>query len=198
MNRWFVLQTNPQCEKKAVGELRRAGVRVFVPKRFYEKRNHKTGKSSVKNRPLMTGYLFVRFPTAMLDDKGRVPYGFIRKCQGVKDFLKAVDRSGERVPFSIPNRLVVDFMRRQRNREFGRPDVDNDEKQRARRERTFTKGRIMRVTNGAFYSLEALIENLRDDGTVDATIAIFGRATMFHLDKPEEMLSPLVKSGEGA
>lgn len=198
MNRWFVLQTNPQCEKKAAGELRRAGVRVFSPKRFYEKRNHKTGKSAVKNRPLLTGYLFVRFPSAMLDAQGRVPFGFVRKCQGVKDFLKAVDKAGVQVPFSIPNRLVVDFMRRQRDREFGRPEVDTAERVRARLERTFTKGRTMRVTSGAFVSMEALIEQLRADGSVDATIPIFGRATMIHFDQPEETLAPLVKSGEAA
>ena len=96
---WFVIQTNPQCEKKATDELRRAGLRVYLPKRSFEakdKGNH--SQPVVRTRPLLIGYLFVRFPDHLTDQWHTPMFGVVRGCQGVKGYLKAMNDANEWEP----------------------------------------------------------------------------------------------------
>ena len=173
---WYVIQTNPQCEKKADGELRRAGLRVYLPKRSYEvkdRRNH--SEPSLRWRPLLIGYLFVRFPYHLLDRWGNPPFGMVRSCQGVKSFVRVANGMGEWEPMSIPDTAVADFMRRQRKREFGRPAVVNPKKRLAEMRKNFQKGNSHRVTDGPFAGFLATLDRLNDNLTLEAEVVIFGR-----------------------
>jgi transcription antitermination factor NusG len=196
---WFVIQTNPQCEKKADGELRRAGLRVYLPKRSYEvkdRRNHK--ETTVRWRPLLIGYLFVRFPDHLIDRWGNPPFGMIRDCQGVKGFVKVANEVGEWEPFAVPDKAVAEFMRRQRNREFGRPAVINRKKRLATMREQFRPGARHRVTDGPFASFLATLERLNDNMTLDVEVNILGRAARVRLDIEDIDPKALDESREAA
>lgn len=183
MGNWYIVQTNPQAERKADGELRRAGLRVYLPKRSYEAKdraNH--GEPKVKWRPLLIGYLFIRFPDYLTDRYGNPQFGVIRGCQGVRDYVKAANEAGEWEPFGIRDELVAAFMRRQRQREFGRPAVVDRKKRLAAMRDRFAPGNVHRVTDGPFASFLATLERLNDNLTIEAEISIMGRATRIRLD----------------
>lgn len=76
---WYVVQTTPQGERKAVDELRRAGFRAYLPKRaVYHRR--KDDRLPIKRWPAMVGYVFMRFPS--VEDWNR-----LHRCQGVRGVL---------------------------------------------------------------------------------------------------------------
>lgn len=192
---WYVVATNPNCEKKAVGELRRAGFKVFLPSRAIQQRNRKTGKQSVRFRPLLTGYLFLKFPEDRHDIYGNPHFGSVRLCQGVKAFVSVADHRGEFRPMSIEDRHVAEFLRRQRRREFGIPTTEDP---KDRRNRMYWPGRQMMVSDGPFASFMATIEQVLGNGDVEATVQIFGRETRIRLERPDEMLTGLAPGREAA
>lgn len=191
MTYWYVVATNPNCEKKAVNELRRAGLRVYLPQKATERVHRRTKAVLVKHRPLMVGYLFVRFPDALLDRRGVPPFGIARACQGVKEFLRAINDQDEWEPFAIPEQYVAAIMRRQRGREFGKPAPDRPEERRARLAEKFKPGREMRVSEGPFASFNATIQQLLDNGSVLSEVNIFGRPIRVTFEKPEQSLRAL-------
>lgn len=179
---WFVVQTNPQCEKKADGELRRAGLRVYLPKRTYEVRDRKAAEGKkVKFRPLLIGYLFIRFPDQMHDNWGHPQFGIVRACQGVKGFVRVANAIGEWEPIGIPDKDVTDFMRRQRKREFGRPTVINRAHCLAELRQTFKPGYHVRVVSGPLASFIATLERLNKNLSLDVEVKIFDRLTRVNI-----------------
>lgn len=100
---WFIVQTNPNNERKAVAEIRRAGFRAHMPRLAKVRRHHRTGEMIMKRRPLMTGYIFMRFP-------GPVNWYALRQCQGVKGVLYIDGR-----PYAMPSADVAAIMRAQRS-----------------------------------------------------------------------------------
>lgn len=177
---WFVLRTNPQCERKAAGELRRRGIRVYIPKQAREVRNRRSGHVAVKTRPLLVGYVFIRFT-------GPQDWFHVRQCQGVRGVLYLDGQPGQ-----IPAAAVAAFMRRQRNREFGRPDAESDENRMRRLQTTFTPGRRVRVADGPLAAFLATIDQVKNDGSVKALVEIFGRPSRITFEKPEACLLPIV------
>lgn len=100
---WYIVQCNPNCERKAVAEIRRAGFRAHMPRLATVRRHHRTKEPIIKRRPLMTGYIFIRFPA------GENWYA-LRQCQGVKGVLY-IDGH----PFQMPRESVATIMRAQRS-----------------------------------------------------------------------------------
>ena len=96
---WFIVQTNPNCERKAVSELRRAGFRAHMPRLARVRRHHRTGEPLIKRRPLLVGYVFMRFP-------GPVNWYALRQCQGVKGVLYLDGRA-----YQMPREHVAVIMR---------------------------------------------------------------------------------------
>ena len=98
---WFIVETNPSSEKKAAAELRRAGIRAYLPRQAKEVRHKRTNQPLIKRRPLYTGYLFIRFPDHMIDRRGVPPFDTARKCQGVRQFLRFMNERDEWEPFPV-------------------------------------------------------------------------------------------------
>lgn len=199
-SRWFIILTTPSAEKKAATELRRHGIRVYVPKRTRLVRNRKSGEEKRKARPLMAGYVLVRFPAAMMGKRGLPPFGIVNDCQGVRDYLKWTGKSGEKEPVPVPDVVVREFIARQRGREF-----DDEAIRRAAKEAKWAglrhaikSGDPMRVTNGPFESFFATIVALDDKKGADILVDIFGRMTAVHIDQPEQMLEPVANKAEAA
>ena len=190
---WYVIQTNPQCERKATAELRRAGIRVYMPKRQIETKHARTKAPQIKRRPVLVGYLFVRFPDEQVDRRGVPHFAIARACQGVKDFVRVINARDEWEPWPIPKRIVAAMMARDRHHEF-----DDDKLQawwkaerKARFARLVTPGTVVRVMDGPFASLSAIIEGLNSNNSVRAAVQIFGRSTPVTFDDPERQLEPL-------
>jgi transcription antitermination factor NusG len=182
MSNWYVIITNPQCERKAAGELRRAGLRVYLPKRSYEYENRR-GDKITKHRPLWTGYLLVRFPMA-----GQAPFGLARGCQGVKDFLKWLNAAGEWEPVPVPESIVLAYMRRQRSRDYD--GVRAARTARELRRAAFHEGGMVRVNDGPFASFLAKVEKIRGE-TAHIVVELFGRETTVTVDSFVDQLEPM-------
>lgn len=99
---WFIVQTNPNCERKAAREMRRRGFGVHIPRQVSIKKHHRTGADIIKRRPLLTGYVFMRF-------KGPENWFRLRQCQGLKGVLY-VDGH----PYRMPESDVLAIIRAQR------------------------------------------------------------------------------------
>lgn len=78
---WYVVRTNPRCERRAEASLAEAGFETYAP--VFRKLiiHHRSKKLLARDFPLLTGYLFVR-----LDDR-RPPFGTVRSCDGVQGLL---------------------------------------------------------------------------------------------------------------
>lgn len=103
---WFIVQTNPNCERKAVAEMRRAGFRAHMPRLATMRRHHRTDEPIIKRRPLLVGYVFLRFP-------GPANWYALRQCQGVKGVLYIDGR-----PYQMARETVASIMRAQRSMEY--------------------------------------------------------------------------------
>lgn len=198
-SRWYVALTTPQAEKKAATELRRAGIRVYVPKRTKAMKPRKDGSRRQKAVPLMAGYVLIRFPMEMLDRHGVHPFGIAKGCQGVRDFVRWVGKSGEKEPVPVPDAVVREFIARQRGREFDDEAIRRamEEARRAANEARWAgfrhaikSGDPMRVIGGPFESFLATIVALDDKKGADVLINIFGRLTPVHMEEPEQYLEP--------
>lgn len=99
---WYIVQCNPNCERKAAREMRRRGFGVHIPRQVTIKKHHRNGTDIIKRRPLMTGYVFMRF-------KGSVNWYVLRQCQGVKGVLY-IDGH----PYQMPQSDVLAIIRAQR------------------------------------------------------------------------------------
>lgn len=185
MQNWFIIQTNPNCEAKATRELRRMGCRVYIPQRAFEHRDRRTGEKSVKHRPLLTGYILIRFTPETIGTNGTPQFGLARQCQGVKNFVRVANEADEWEPFPIPEKIVAQLMRRQRAREFGRPEIEKSQKRMDRLRNTYRRGKRMRIAEGPFASFLAKIDRLRKDGKLEVEIDVLGRPTRLLLDDPD-------------
>lgn len=201
MDDWYVVQTNPNCEKKAVGELRRVGLRAYIPTQYSQYRHREKG-DAVKSRPLLIGYVFVRFNEAPAMLAGVPQFRVARSCQGVRDFVRVAREVGEGArsnspaalqwePLAIPHSMVAAFMRRQRLREFGRPEPINQTKRMAQLRQTFRPGKVVRIADGPFEGFLAILKKLTDGGKLEVETSLFGRPTKIMIDASQA--APLVR-----
>lgn len=100
---WYIVQCNPNCERKAAREMRRRGFGVHIPRVGAIKIHHRSGKRIMKRRIAMAGYVFLRF-------KGPADWYTLRQCQGVKGVL-FVDGHA----YEMPESDVVAIIRAQRS-----------------------------------------------------------------------------------
>jgi len=187
---WYCIITNPQCERKAAGELRRAGLRVYLPKRTYEHVHKRSGSKVTKYRPLWTGYLLIRFP-----QPGAAPFAIARSCQGVKDFLKWTTDSGEWEPVPIPEKIVLAYMRRQRNRDYD--GVRAARTEREKRREKFKPGSQVRLHDGPFAGFLAKIDRIKGE-TAWVVADLFGRETPVVVDSFVDRMEPFAAVDEAA
>lgn len=172
---WFIVQTNPNCERKAVAEMRRAGFRAHMPRLATVRRHHRTGEPIIKRRPLMTGYVFMRFP-------GEVNWYALRKCQGVKGVLY-VDGAA----YHLPREYVASIMRSQRamvhedgqtrgvRKELRKGRTEVREAQRKSKLGGMSPGRYITAPMSAAERILARVIAVTKKGTVRAVIMSEGR-----------------------
>ncbi len=197
---WYIIETNPNSERKAASELRRIGLRVYIPQRTHETRHRRSGETIRRTRPLFVGYLLARFPEALLDGHGVPPFIALRDCQGVREVMRWINSLGQRAPFPLPDKVVMTLMRRQRGREFD--DVKMKERaQQSRREQfraAAQLGQHARVLEGAFAGFDTIIAEVGERDTVTALLSVFGRETRVIFENGQLALDPVVESAKAA
>jgi transcription antitermination factor NusG len=199
---WFILKVKPMAERRASRELRRLGLRVYVPQQTLT-RKRKAGLVP-KRRPLMAGYVLIRFPlrlTSGLYPMFNIVLDDTRCAALVIDWLRWTARSGERVPVRISDKDVRELSRRRAHGEF-----DDEATTRARRDaqwaelqKAMTAGTEVRIIDGAFSTFLAIIESIDDEkGAWVRVKGLLGRETRVHIEEPAQQLAPLDKKREAA
>ena len=171
---WYIIQCNPQNEKKAAEEIRRAGFRAYLPKAGRVIRHHRTKLVSIKRSPALVGYLFMRFPD------GQPNWYALRQCQGVKGVLYCDGK-----PYALARELVAGLMRAQRALDYDVKEAKRYRMDKRRGERApldksllrqrFKVGTKVRSSSGPFASIIAEVKRVTDRGTVQAVANILGK-----------------------
>ena len=113
---WFTILTKPGCELMVHKGLSRARYTTFYPFEARERRDKRTGKMRVENRPYYPGYVFLRMEpfkpfwpvrhapgvlTVLFDERGpyRLPDDEIERLRAL------CDENGQLLPAEIPETL---------------------------------------------------------------------------------------------
>lgn len=172
---WYIVQCNPNCERKAVAEIRRAGFRAHMPRLARVRRHHRTKEPIIGRRPLLVGYIFMRFP-------GPANWYALRQCQGVKGVLYIDGR-----PYQMASSYVAEIMRAQRSmryedgdtrgvrREMRKGRADVRDAQRKAKLGGMQPGRHITAPMSAGERVLARIQSITKKGTVRAVVLVEGR-----------------------
>ena len=176
---WFVIQTNPNNELKAVGEIRSAGFRAYLPKRATDFRHHRTKQQGIKRRPALIGYVFMRFPS------GQPNWYALRQCQGVKGVLYCDGK-----PYELSRTAVAAIMRDQRRMTFDTPNARlirrakiTGEKYLVVKEKFRPKATIRDTATGVIARVVAVTKR----GTIEAIADIMGKETPIEFTETDRL-----------
>lgn len=147
--RWYVIQTKPRQEFRALGNLQNQGFEVFLP--IYRVEKLQRSQIRVKDEPLFSRYLFIRL------DQVTSNWGAIRSTRGVSQLV----RFGLQTDPSVVDDQVIQFLKVR---------LENHEQIKAH----FTKQERLLVRAGPFIGLEGFYEKLTqtDSGDTRALLLI--------------------------
>ena len=151
MNRWYVVNTQPQKEDRACVHLLRQGFSVYLP-RWRKRRSHARRVEWVP-APLFPRYLFVGFDIEI------TRWRAIQSTIGVSHL---VCNGG--LPLPMPEGIVEDI--RARAAENGLIEIKP----------AFRKGQAVIVGEGPFLDQTGLFECMNDDERVTILLDLLGRA----------------------
>lgn len=155
--RWFVLRTFANKERKVMRTYRQRGVSAYFP--VIRKRAVVRGRLCDVAAPLFAGIIFIPDFQAL---KGGV------KVDGVEGYFKM----GDCYPYLTP-KLMGDVRVLEA---VGSIPL-------SRRKRLWSIGQLVRVTDGPFAFFQGTIERLDSKGRLDVLVDIFKRATPVNLDE---------------
>ena len=158
-SRWYVVQTHPHAEAKAVLHLGRQGYRAYLPR--YRKRRRHARRVDVVAAPLFPGYLFVAIDVTMQRWRS------IQSTIGISRLLCHGDE-----PIAIENDVIDQL----RSREDGKGMIELDIRP------NFTRGDKLRILDGVFTACLGLYEGMTDQERVAVLLDLFGRKVRVYLD----------------
>jgi transcriptional antiterminator RfaH len=138
MHGWYLIQTKPKQEDRAVENLELQGVNAFCPKVFVEKIIR--GKRKVLKEVLFPNYLFVQF------DQDNVSALSINYTRGVNRIISFGNQ-----PSTVPDELIAQLKKR--------VDQSNDNLISDLPE----KGEHLQVLDGPFKGLNAIFSHIEGD-----------------------------------
>jgi transcriptional antiterminator RfaH len=150
--RWYVVQTQPHCEAKAILNLGRQGFDAYLPR--YEKRRRHARRIETVAAPLFPRYLFVTI------DMAAQRWRSIQSTIGVSRLVC----NGED-PAVLAD-AIVDGLR---SREDGRGFVQLDARPR------FAIGERVRIVDGIFATCLGLFDGISDGERVAVLLDLLGR-----------------------
>jgi transcriptional antiterminator RfaH len=157
--RWYVVQSQPNAERKAILHLERQGFSTYLPR--YLKRRRHARKVEIVPAPLFPRYLFVSI------DLGAQRWRSIFSTVGVSRLVC----NGE-MPTPISD-YVLDTLR-------GREDAGGYV--RLEHRPNFNPGDRIRVLDGAFADCLGLYEGMRDSDRVAILLDLLGRKVRVTVD----------------
>jgi transcriptional antiterminator RfaH len=156
---WYVVQTQPKAESKAIAHLERQGFATYLPR--YRKRRRHARRVDVVAAPLFPRYLFVEIDMAI--QRWRSIYSTI----GVSRLICTGD-----VPTPVPGHVVATL----RGREDAAGFIQLD------RQPSFRVGDKIRVREGLFSDCLGLCDGMRDRDRVAVLLDLLGRKVRVLLD----------------
>jgi transcriptional antiterminator RfaH len=156
---WYVVQTQPNAERKAVFNLTRQGYHVYLPQ-YLRRRRHARRVEMIKS-PLFPRYLFVAV------DAAAQRWRAIQSTIGVSRLVCNGDMPAE------VSCAVVDLLRQ---REDGQGLI------RLETRPAFAPGDKVRVQDGIFDSCLGLFEGLTDGERVAILLDLLGRKVRVFID----------------
>lgn len=173
--RWYALRAISGKEQK-VRELLEAEIkntdmgnyvfRVLIPtEKVYTTRN---GKKTIKERPLMSGYVFVEAKLT-----GEVEFE-LRTTTNVIDFVRTREKNPR--PEPVRDSEIMRLLK----------SVDEQNERGEDEENDYIVGEAIKVTNGPFNGFEGKIEEVnRERRTLKVMVKVFGRETPLELDNSQ-------------
>ena len=158
-SRWYVVQTQPNSERKATANLIRQGFETYLPQ-YLKKRRHARKVDAVP-APLFPRYLFVQL------DVATQTWRPIRSTFGVSHVVCQGDTPASVCPG------VVEALK-SREGEGGLIKLVNPLR--------FTRGDKIRVLYGVFSSLNGLYEGMTDEQRITVLLELLGRKVRVVLD----------------
>ena len=157
--RWYVVQTQVNCEAKAAENLRRQGYETYLPR--YLKRRRHARKVDFTAKPLFPRYMFVAI------DVAAQRWRSIQSTFGVSRLVTNGDE-----PAALPEGVVRALKAREDDRGF----VKLDERP------AFAPGDKLRVLAGAFMDNVCLFNGMADHDRVSILLDMLGRKVRVLLD----------------
>jgi len=157
--RWYVVQTQPNAENKAVVHLARQGFEIYLPR--YLKRRRHARRVDVVGVPLFPCYLFVAIDVTV--QRWRSIYSTV----GVSRLLCAGD-----LPAPVSDQVVTNLKQREDAAGFVQLE----------RWPQFRLGDKIRVLEGAFSDCLGLYEGMTDKDRVAILLDLLGRKVRVLLD----------------
>lgn len=158
-SRWYVVQTRPHAERKAVAHLTRQGFEIYLPR--YEKRRRHARRVENVTAPLFPSYLFVAFDVAVQR------WRCIQSTIGVVQLVCNGD-----VPAIVPCRIVDELKTKEDERGLIRLDTRP----------CFTRGDKVRVVDGVFSSCLGLFDGMSGSERVAILLDLLGRKVRVAID----------------
>ena len=150
--RWYVLQTQPHSERRAVEHLGRQGFHSYLPR--YLKRRRHARKTEIVAAPLFPRYLFVMI------DMATQRWRSIQSTIGVSHIVSNGDD-----PAVVPSYVVDELKAREDAQGFIRFDPGQ----------RFAAGDKVRVVEGAFADCIGLFDRMTDGERVAVLLDLLGR-----------------------
>ena len=157
--RWYVAQTQPAAETKAVTHLNRQGFATYLP-RYLKRRRHARRVDTVA-APLFPRYLFVEIDTSA--QRWRSIYSTV----GVSQLVGSGD-----APTAVPDEVIT--LLRQREDERGLIKLEHRP--------NYAVGDQIRVLDGVFYDCLGLYDGMADRDRVAILLDLLGRKVRIVVD----------------
>lgn len=157
--RWYVVQTQVNCEVKAAQNLMRQGFQIYLPR--YLKRRRHARKVDFTAKPLFPRYMFVAI------DMATQRWRLIQSTFGVSRLVSNGD-----APATVPRGVVDALKLREDDKGFIKLDARP----------MFAAGDKVRVLAGALMDNAGLFDGLADHDRVSILLDMLGRKVRVLLD----------------
>jgi transcriptional antiterminator RfaH len=149
--RWYVVQTQPRAQSRAISHLEWQAYNVFCPR--YRKTVRHARKVTSVLAPLIQNYLFLHL------DASRHPWRAINRTRGVARLIS----QGE-LPAPLPHGVVEDLLAK--TNAYGAMEWKP----------TFKIGQAVRIADGPFADFVGTLEHLDAAGRVRVLLDLLGRS----------------------
>lgn len=175
MGHWYAIQTRAKGERKALREIRKAGIEAYLPEYQVERFNRRLKVRKITTLCHFPRYLFARLEAG--------DFGAVRACDGVADVLPGFPMS----PRPVADKDVLELRDAQERNLFD----DTDYARRLRGEtvkntlsalRKRLRGKMVRVKDGPFTSFAGEVEAVHSLERLTVLIDMFGRPTPVELE----------------